>query len=240
MLTQKSKLESLGELAAGLAHEINQPLSVIGLAFENINYKLSTSAENKDYFLRKTETISKNIEKIRQLIEHVRIFSRDQSTVMFEKIDVNMAVKESIGLAETQLRKQNIAVNLDLCREKCAILGNLTKMEQVIMNLVSNSRDAVEEKAALPQYTGLKKLISIRTYTEDSKIIIIVEDNGIGIQAENLSKVLTPFYTTKPPGQGTGLGLPIVYGIATEMKGSVEISSEPEKFTQIRLTFPKL
>jgi PAS domain S-box-containing protein len=240
MLTQKSKLESLGELAAGLAHEINQPLSVIGLAFENINYKLSASAENKDYFLRKTETIGKNIEKIRQLIEHVRIFSRDQSTVMFEKFDVNMAVKESIGLAETQLRKQNIAVNLDLCREKCTILGNLTKMEQVIMNLVSNSRDAVEEKAALPHYTGLKKLISIHTYTEDSKIIIIVEDNGIGIQSENLPKVLTPFYTTKPPGQGTGLGLPIVYGIVTEMKGTVEISSEPEKFTQIRLTFPKL
>ena len=240
LLIQKSKLESLGELAAGLAHEINQPLSVISLAFENISYRLLESPVNQDYFTRKSETISQNIEKIRQLIDHIRIFSRDQSSVMFEKTDINLAINETLALMQPQMAKMHIKIDVDLCKGRCVTLGNLTKLEQVMLNLVSNARDAVEEKASMSRYAGYHGRIYIETAIENKKIIVKVEDNGIGIKPENMQKIFTPFFTTKPPGQGTGLGLAIVYGIITEMKGTIEIFSEFEKFTNILLTFPKI
>jgi PAS domain S-box-containing protein len=240
LLIQKSKLESLGELAAGLAHEINQPLSVISLAFENISYRLIESPVNQEYFTRKSETISQNIEKIRQLIDHIRIFSRDQSSVMFEKTDINLAINETLNLMEPQMARMHIKMEVDLCKGKCVTLGNLTKLEQVILNLISNARDAVEEKAMMTRNAGYSGRIYIETAIENRKVIVKVEDNGIGIKLENQQKIFTPFFTTKPPGQGTGLGLAIVYGIITEMKGTIEVFSEYEKFTNILLTFPKI
>ncbi|MCU0370991.1 MAG: PAS domain S-box protein [Bacteroidales bacterium] len=240
LLIQKSKLESLGRLTAGLAHEINQPLSVIALAFENITYKLTDSSVHAEYLARKTETINQSIEKIRLLIDHFRLFARDQSSVMFEKTDVNIAIRESVALTELQMAKQHITVDLDLCKGPCFTLGNLTKLEQVMMNLISNARDAVEEKGRMKQYADMSKHIVIKSYVDNQKIIILVEDNGIGITTENQAKLFTPFFTTKPPGQGTGLGLAIVYAIVTEMKGSIKVFSESENFTKILLTFPKI
>jgi PAS domain S-box-containing protein len=146
LLIQKSKLESLGEMSAGLAHEISQPLSVISLAFENILYKLQENQAHSEYFTRKSATINLNIDKIRQLIDHIRIFSRDQSSVMFEKVDANQAIRNTLAMTSVQLHRHHIFVHLSLDEEGCPILGNLTKMEQVIMNLVSNARDAVNER----------------------------------------------------------------------------------------------
>lgn len=240
LLIQKSKLESLGRLTAGLAHEINQPLSVIALAFENITYKLMDSPVHQEYLARKAETINQSIEKIRLLIDHFRLFARDQSSVMFEKTDVNIAIRESLALTELQMAKQHISIELDLYKGHCYTLGNLTKLEQVMMNLISNARDAVEEKGKLKQYAGMSKKIIIRSYIENQKIVILVEDNGIGITAENQSKLFTPFFTTKPPGQGTGLGLAIVYAIISEMKGTIKVFSENEKFCRFFLTLPKI
>jgi C4-dicarboxylate-specific signal transduction histidine kinase len=240
LLIQKSKLESLGRLTAGLAHEINQPLSVIALAFENITYKLMDSPVHQEYLARKAETINQSIEKIRLLIDHFRLFARDQSSVMFEKTDVNVAIKESLALTELQMAKQHISIEMDLHKGHCFTLGNLTKLEQVMMNLISNARDAVEEKGKLKQYAGMSKKIIIRSYIENQKIVILVEDNGIGITAENQSKLFTPFFTTKPPGQGTGLGLAIVYAIVSEMKGTIKVISENEKFCKFFLTLPKI
>jgi two-component system NtrC family sensor kinase len=109
-----------------------------------------------------------------------------------------------------------------------------------MLNLLSNARDAIQEKARMPRYAGYPGRIYIETVIENKKIIVRVEDSGIGIKPENMNKIFTPFFTTKPPGQGTGLGLAIVYGIITEMKGTIEVFSEYEKFTNILLTFPKI
>jgi C4-dicarboxylate-specific signal transduction histidine kinase len=240
LLVQKSKLESLGEIAAGLAHEINQPLSVISLAFENILYKLMQVEAHTDYFSKKSDVINMNIEKIRQLIDHIRVFSRDQSSLMFEKVNLNQAIRSTIALLNVQLRSHHIRLTLDLAEEDCLTLGNMTKMEQVMMNLVSNARDAVDEKGHTMKGTDYIKEIAIKTFKKGPNVAIVVEDNGCGIKKENLEKIYNPYFTTKPPGHGTGLGLSIVYGIVTEMKGKIEVESILNKFTRIKIVLPKI
>jgi PAS domain S-box-containing protein len=240
LLVQKSKLESLGEIAAGLAHEINQPLSVISLAFENIIYKLMQVEAQTDYFAKKSDLINLNIEKIRQLIDHIRVFSRDQSSVMFEKVDLNLAIKNTLSLLKVQLFSHHIRLTLDLAEDSCFTLGNLTKMEQVMMNLISNARDAVDEKGLSMKGQEYTQEISIKTYARGGHVVMVIEDNGTGIRKENLDKIYNPFFTTKPPGHGTGLGLSIVYGIITEMKGKIEVESVFSKFTRIKIFLPKI
>ncbi len=240
LLIQKSKLESLGELSAGLAHEISQPLSVISLAFENILYKLQEHQALNEYFGRKSATINTNIDKIRQLIEHIRLFSRDQSTVMQEKVDVNQAVRNVLAMISVQLGRHHIATTRSLDAEACFVLGNPTKLEQVVMNLLSNARDAVDERERNLRGKIYMKQITITTRCEEKTITLTVEDNGTGIRPEHREKILNPFFTTKPPGQGTGLGLSIVYGIVTEMKGTIDIQSKLNKFTRMIVTFPRI
>jgi len=239
MLIQKSRLESLGELSAGLAHEINQPLSIISLAMENINYKLAQEAATREYLEKKFSTITQNINKIRELIDHVRIFSRDQGSILFEQVDVNLVIRKALSMIGSQLKHRNISVMTELADDIGYTLGNPSRLEQVMLNLLSNSRDAVEEKAGKEGYNEYKMEIRIKTSEEGGKILIRVRDNGIGIPGENLSRIINPFFTTKAAGSGTGLGLPIVYGIIREMKGDIEAVSEEEKYTEIRISLPQ-
>jgi PAS domain S-box-containing protein len=238
MLVQKSRLESLGELLAGLAHEINQPLSVISLAMENINYKLERKTASEAYLSGKIATINQQITKIRELIEHVRLFSRDQESIMFERVDVNQVIMNALSIIGSQLRYHRIKVTTDLPENIGYSIGNPFRFEQVIMNLLSNARDALDEKEKKSSSANLAKEIRITTCNEENNIIIQVWDNGTGISAENIDKIFNPFYTTKAEGGGTGLGLPIVYGIIREMKGDITIHSDHLRFTEITLTLP--
>jgi PAS domain S-box-containing protein len=238
MLVQKSRLESLGELLAGLAHEINQPLSVISLAMENISYKMGRQTASEDYLAGKFNSITQNINKIKELIDHVRIFSRDQNTIMFEQVDVNQVIRNAMSMMESQLKHHNIIVITDLSEDIGYTIGNPSRFEQVILNLLTNARDALvdKEKKSLPG--SLSKEIRFTTLSEDDRIIVRVRDNGTGISLENLDKIFNPFFTTKTEGRGTGLGLPIVYGIIREMKGEITIRTDVNVFTEINMNLP--
>jgi histidine kinase len=159
---------------------------------------------------------------------------------MFEKVDANQAIRNTLAMTSVQLHRHHIFVHLSLDEEGCPILGNLTKMEQVIMNLVSNARDAVNEREKNFRGKIYLKKISLTTRCDKNHVFLIIEDNGTGIRPEQLGKLFNPFFTTKPPGQGTGLGLSIVYGIITEMKGTIDIKSKMNKFTRIMITLPKI
>jgi PAS domain S-box-containing protein len=240
MLEQKSKMELLGEMAAGLAHEINQPLSIISLTVENILYKMMEKYIVSDFFIKKFENINQNINKIRELIDHIRAFSRDQSSVFFDRVDVNTTVSSVVSMMETQLTNHQIRLELDLCEGSPCTFGNATKLEQVIMNLMTNARDAVEQKHR--EATGGKYImqIKVRSYQENDRIIVEVEDNGIGIREEHKPSIFLPFFTTKLVGQGTGLGLAIIFGIVTEMKGTIGFESEWGKYTRMKLSLMKI
>jgi len=238
MLIQKSRLESLGELSAGLAPEINQPLSIISLAMENINYKLDQKAATEDYLRKKFSTITQNIDKIRELIEHVRIFSRDQGTIMFERVDVNQVIINALSMIHSQLKHHYIKVFTDLSDNLGYVIGNPSRLEQVILNLISNSRDALEEKEKNTKSKSISKEIRITTTFKNGMITITVRDNGTGISVSNLQKIFNPFFTTKLATQGTGLGLPIVYGIVREMKGEITARSDEGEYTEICIVLP--
>lgn len=237
LLIQKSKLESLGKLAAGIAHEINQPLGGISMSLDNILQKMNSNQLDNKYLNKKFDSLFEHIERIRRIIEHIRIFSRDQQSVIFEKIDVNQTIRDAVSMVQTQYRNHNIDLSLELEETAGFTLGNKFKLEQVVLNLLNNAKDAVEEKASVK--LDYDKKINLKTYSKRKKVFIEIKDNGTGISKENLEKIFDPFFTTKDADKSTGLGLSIIYGILTEMKGDIIAESEQDEYTVMKVVLPE-
>jgi len=237
MLIQKSKLESLGELAAGIAHEINQPLGSISMGIDNLLVKMNAGEITEDYTRRKTESIFRDIDRIRNIIEHVRIFSRDQQNAKLEPISVSEVVKNALSLISRQYDNKGIQLQTKYSSRNDITLGNRYKLEQVIMNILSNARYAVieKEKADIEDY---EKVIRVSTFANRRSCGFVIEDNGIGIPENIIGNIFDPFFTTKQEEMGTGLGLSIIYGIIKEMKGDIKADSREGKKTRIVVTLP--
>lgn len=237
LLIQKSKLESLGELSAGLAHEINQPMGGISMGLENIMYKISNKELTSEYVESKIKFLFKDIERIRKIIEHVRTFSRDQQKTDQEIFDIATVINNTISLINRQYTNHQVDLQFDNPDIELTTLGNPFKLEQVILNLLSNAKSAVEKRANLNEGTFNKQII-ISCNTDDKFIFIKVKDNGIGIPQEIIDRIFDPFFTTKDEESGTGLGLSISYGIINEMKGAIEVMSIPKELTEITIKLP--
>jgi PAS domain S-box-containing protein len=233
-LLQADKLASVGQLAAGIAHEIAQPLSGISMTAEYLIYT-SDDPSNKEDVKDRMYTILQYIDRIQSITKHVRMFSREQTSSPDTTFSVNEAVTNSRSLVSNQYRRLGINVDMDLDMNISPIIGNVYRLEQVIINLLSNAKDALEE---MGEDNGDSKRIFIKTYHEDKWVCIDVRDNGVGIKKEDMEKVFDPFYTTKGVEEGTGLGLSIVNGILKEMKGAMEIESVPGEYTVMKLRFP--
>lgn len=231
IIIQKSKLESLGQMAAGIAHEINQPVGLIKIAAQNLFHKFDQNKITPQYLQEKSAFINENITRINQIIEHIRLFSRDQKETN-QRFDVEQTIHNALSLIQTQCRNHNIDICCELQTGKFLTLGNKYRLEQVILNLLANARDALAEK--FDEFDDAKK-ITIRLFAETEKIIIEVEDNGCGLEAEFLPNVFDPFFTTKEESKGTGLGLSICYGIISEMNGSISLRSSKGEFTVARI-----
>ena len=228
-ISQRKKLESkqfhadrmasLGEMASGIAHEINQPLNTISLAMDNIlNEAFISENIGKDYLNKKAEKIFENIARIRNIIDHVRAFSRSNDDYIFTSFDVNQSIKNAVSLISEQFNHLAIKLNIQLDENLPFVTGNTLKLEQVIINLLSNAKDAILEKKK-KQSALFDMLIGIRSFHEEQSVIIEIEDNGTGIKEEDIDNILLPFYTT-------GLGLSISYQIIKEMNGTIDIVSK--------------
>ncbi|RLD77017.1 MAG: hypothetical protein DRJ15_14325 [Bacteroidetes bacterium] len=237
LLIQKSKLESLGELAAGIAHEINQPLGSISMGIDNMLVKMNAGELTNAYTERKTESIFRDIDRIRNIIEHVRIFSRDQQNAEVEPISVSQVVKNALTLISRQYDNKGIDLQLKYSSKHDITLGNRYKLEQVIMNVLSNARYAVMEKDKAG-IKGYEKVIKISTFANRKNCGFIIHDNGTGIPENIISNIFDPFFTTKQEEMGTGLGLSIIYGIIKEMRGEIKADSREGKYTRIVVTLP--
>jgi PAS domain S-box-containing protein len=227
-LINNARLASLGEMATGLAHEINQPLNTISLTLDNFLYEINRiESIDKSYFNTKSEKIFNNIYRIKNIIEHIRDFSRYQDDRSLVAFDLHKSITNAISLISEEFRFKEIELVTDFEKSGCYVLGNVFKFEQVILNLLSNARDALDEKKkASPETTG--SYVKIHTFTKNKFVYVAVEDNGTGIKPEDIDKVLLPFYSTKEVGKGTGLGLSVSYGIIKEMNGTFEIQSKPD------------
>jgi two-component system, NtrC family, sensor kinase len=236
-LVQQSKLAGLGELAAGIAHEINQPLSGILMGLQNLQIRMLQNDMNPDYLMEKLKNLSAYAERIKKIIEHIRIFSREQTSVLCEPFHLQPSILDAQALIGEQYRHHQIALTLDLSAPEDLVMGNRWKFEQVVLNLLSNSRDSVEQRF-LRHEPGYAKQIRIHTVLQDQEIILTVCDNGVGIPDQDVTRIFEPFFTTKSPDQGTGLGLSISYGIVKEMSGNIMVESVPNDHTCFTIRLP--
>lgn len=229
-LIHAEKLASIGTLAAGVAHEINNPLTIISGMGNLVRDALEngTIGEKEKKYLEKQ---SRAIERIIRIVNGLRTYARTD-TDHLQSINVHEIIEDTLGLIETIFEKRGITLERSLTAANPKVLGNIGKFQQVIMNLLSNARDAVE---------GMKEKskIVIETQEETDALAIRISDNGCGISPENLKNLFVPFFTTKSVDQGTGLGLSISHGIITTMGGTISVQSEVGKGTTFNIRLPK-
>jgi PAS domain S-box-containing protein len=210
---QSERLSALGEMSAGMAHEINQPLNTLSILFDNLMLEARTNGSvSLEYLQKKSEKIFDNIHRMRNLIDHVRDFSRSQDGYILNLFHINNSIRNALTMVSEQFRIRGIELILHLDDTLPQIKGNIYKFEQVMLNLISNARDAVMDKKSLAG-KDYSMAVSITTSHDRQNIYVVVEDNGVGIKKEIIDKIMQPFYTTKYPGKGTGLGLSKSYGI---------------------------
>lgn len=224
-LQQSEKLSSIGLLAAGVAHEVNTPLTGVS-SYTQMLLGMVPETDPKHALLQKMQ---RQTDRATNIVGNLLNFSRTGNAEEFSEISVNKLLNDTLQLLEPQLRKSNIDIRKEYAEELPAIHGSGGRLQQVFTNLILNARDAMFE-------TGT---ITLRTYSEDENgVVIEVLDDGEGIPTENLKKVFDPFFTTKGVGNGTGLGLAVSYGIVQEHNGTIEVSSTEGKGTTFRLVFP--
>jgi PAS domain S-box-containing protein len=236
-LIHTERMAGIGLMAAGMAHEINQPLNTISLSLDNLIVSLQSGSPEKGYLDNKTTKIFDNITRIRNIIDHVRAFSKDHDDYIQSNFNINESIRNAKSMISEQFNHKGIELLLNLDGTIPQPIGNTYKFEQVMINLIINAKDAIEEKEILLS-NGFNKVIEICTKKEDQHVCMEVRDNGIGIETKDIDKVMLPFYTTKKEGVGTGLGLSISFGIIRDMNGTIEIQSERMKGTTIRVMMP--
>lgn len=228
---QQSRLASLGELATGMAHEITQPLNAVSFALENLRTRIVAGTVDERYFREKMDVITADIERVRRVIDHVRLFARSTPEDHKVEFSVSKCVENTLGLIGVQLATNGVDVHLNLEDSLPALYGNPYQYEQVLLNLLANARDAIEERMLMDSETDnpdpLPGLVEIRSGIESDQIVLEIRDNGSGIPDEMRNKVFDPFFSTKKPGKGTGLGLSISYGIIASMGGEISLVAIP-------------
>lgn len=232
-LVQAGKLAALGELAAGVAHELNQPLSGVmgfGQELQRMLKESSASAQSLDYIAE----VLKNATRMKKIIQQLREFTR-RSVEDFQKVNVRNVIDESLKLLDQQFRSRGIEVEIKSEKGLPEVYCNPFQLEQVFINLATNARDAIE---ATGRGSGRIE-ISLRRKSEDTRFLEIgFKDDGCGMNTETKHRAFDPFYTTKEVGKGTGLGLSVSYGILSKIHGTMMIESAPDKGTAFLLTVP--
>ena len=237
---QAAKLATLGEMATGVAHELNQPLSVIKTSSSFCRSKIEKNESIKPETLhRLLVKIDSNVDRASKIITHMRDFSR-KSDAKLEPVAVNAILRNAYDIFSQQLKVRGIKVTWDLGENLPRVMADPGRLEQVFINLLINARDAIEEKIKI-EYQGAsqQKEIAIRSYNPfNHKIVIEIRDTGTGIPELVAEKIFQPFFTTKEVGKGTGLGLSITYGIIKESKGTIKIKETSPDGTLFQITLP--
>ena len=226
-LIQAEKLATIGTLAGGVAHEINNPLTAV---LTNAQM-LKMDAKGDD--LESISLIEEGAKRCQIIIQKLMKYARKSTgEEVVGEVDVNKVIDTVISFLQYQLKQENIALMIEKSDKRITIHGNANELEQVVTNLILNAKDAIKQ-------SGRDGKIQILTAERNGSVDITVSDNGIGIPSENLSKIFDPFFTTKEIGKGTGLGLSIAHGIVRKHFGKIEVLSGKENGAIFKLSFPK-
>lgn len=217
-LYHQDRLTALGTMAAGIAHELNQPLNTIRVITDGFLFGREEGwALDEDEFFESMEMVSRQVIRMTDVIQNIRDFSREDRAGLLSDVDANQAFKNVFSMIGRQLEAHGIDVQKDFDLELLPIRANLHRLEQVIMNLLVNARQALD------QCEGYRKIIRVGTSAVNGRILMEVSDNAGGICAKIQDKIFQPFFTTKDAGMGTGLGLSICQSIIAEFNGYFEV-----------------
>lgn len=227
-LTHLSKMTALGEMAAGMAHEINNPLCIIGLKATH----LKMLVENKKYdkLAKSIQDIESTTHRIAKIIKGLKIFGRDGSADADSLVEINVLIHDTISFCKEQFRSQGIALSVLGASEPLKVQGKATELSQALLNILYNARDAVEGST--------EKRIQISVEGQEHEITLTVTDSGTGITPEIQDKIMQPFFTTKEVGKGMGLGLGIAKGIVEGHLGHLTFKSRAAN-TSFVIRLPK-
>ncbi len=227
-----AKFATLGEMAAGLAHELNQPIAIMSLAAENAAEALESGEDGVEDALVRLRRIMSQADRAKAIVTQLRAFSRvDVATT--EPVDLGAAVQGMMVLAGQALRDAAVQVQIRLPDALPPVVGQAVLVEQVLLNIALNARDALNESS--PERRRLR--IEAEAGPGAEEVTLRVSDNGPGIPEEVLARLFEPFYTTKPPGLGTGLGLSISRTIMRGLGGRIEATNGPAGGAEFTLTF---
>ena len=231
-LVQSQKLASIGELSAGIGHEINNPLAIISQETEWMQHLLKRIGERDPKEVAELQEslkeVLRQVDRCREITQNLLDFARRKEPV-FQEVNVNKLIEDLSRLVEKETIQHNIAIRRDFQQDLPLVLTDAPSLRQVVLNLLTNATHAVQKDG---------KIRIATKSSENGSVDIIVEDTGCGIPKDHLAKIFDPFFTTKPEGKGTGLGLSICHGIVDKLGGRISVSSEVGKGSAFVVTLP--
>ena len=225
-LQQREKLSSIGLLAAGVAHEVNTPLTGVS-SYTQMLLGMLPESDPKHALLQK---VRRQADRATDIVNNLLNFSRTGSAAEFNRVDIHRVLDDTLQLLEPQLRRSQIEIIRDYGEGLPEVHGNSVKLQQVFTNLILNARDSISN--------GNGRITLTTRNDEDDSVLVEVADSGVGIAPENVAKIYDPFFTTKGVGGGTGLGLAVTYGIVQEHSGHISVASTPGVGSTFRITLP--
>lgn len=243
-MAQASKLVALGELAAGMSHELNQPLTgVRGFAQELKDILINTKKPRRKQLVDLSQDIVDNSDKMAALLSHLRDFARKEknhyetSKNKNEPVSVFKTIESVSKLLKKQFQNKNIELDIQIAPKDLHVLAQMHPLEQVVINLLTNSRDAIlERQETKPNHKGR---ILIEAKSMGSDVILRIQDNGNGIPDNIRARIFDPFFSTKEMGKGLGLGLSISFGIIHNFGGEINLEDTQHEGTSFRIKLPK-
>ena len=231
-VVEAGRLASIGELAAGIAHEINNPVAIMveeaGWIQDLLAEDNPATADNLAEIERASAQIKIQGGRCKEITHKLLSFARKTDPTA-KAVDLKKLVGEIITLVDQKTRYANVEIETAFDENLPPLWASATELQQVLLNLLNNSVDAMTSNGGV---------IKISTHTSDGQITLTIADNGIGIAEANLARIFDPFYTTKPVGQGTGLGLSICYGIIKKLGGDIQVQSAKGRGTTFNIIFP--
>lgn len=222
-LFQAEKLAALGELVSGVAHEVNNPIGVMISRIELMRQG-ARAQSLPDGFLKDLDVLHRHACRVGSIARNLLSFSR-KSGAEHSKVDLNEVVRETLPLIEADFRGKGISLELHLDQSLPVLRGNFNQLQQVLLNLLSNARDALLNGGKV--FPGAKIQVGTWNVPQEERVRLCIVDNGPSIPQEHLNRIFDPFYTTKK--MGTGLGLSVSYGIVREHGGSLTVANDGEQ-----------